>query len=171
MPVCCAVACLAPRQRLIGQSNPSYPDLGRAGASFAIAGNAVESCTIITMSPNALMAEIHNVNHVKQRMPAILAADAIEAWLRGSTDDAHAALKPHPADAMVAWPVSRRVDRQLNSVPLRREVEARGLARSVYNSLSPTKGWLAIRPARRRCWRLRRTSPPVEAAMHKVAHD
>jgi len=47
------------------------------------------------------MAEIHNV---KQRMPAILQREDIEAWLAGSTDDARAALKQYPADAMVAWP-------------------------------------------------------------------
>ena len=75
-------------------------------------GDAIESCTIITMPPNALMAEIHNV---KQRMPAILAANDIESWLSGSADDAHSALKPYPADSMVAWPVSRRVNTPKNN--------------------------------------------------------
>jgi putative SOS response-associated peptidase YedK len=58
------------------------------------------------------MAEIHNV---KQRMPAILAVDDIEAWLAGSAGDAHAALKPYPADSMVAWPVSRSVNTPKNN--------------------------------------------------------
>lgn len=75
----------------------------------SVAGDGTEtlSCTIITMPPNALMAEIHNA---KQRMPAILAADQVDAWLSGSTDDARAALLQYPADAMVAHPVSTRVN-------------------------------------------------------------
>ena len=75
-------------------------------------GTILESCTIITMPPNPLMAEIHNV---KQRMPAILQREDIEAWLAGSTDDARAALKQYPADSMVAWPVSRRVNTPRNN--------------------------------------------------------
>jgi putative SOS response-associated peptidase YedK len=58
------------------------------------------------------MAEIHNV---KQRMPAILAAGDIEAWLTGSADDARGALKQYPADSMVAWPVNRRVNTPKNN--------------------------------------------------------
>ena len=91
------------------------PVFGFAGlwdSSRTDAGEQTLSCTIITMPPNALMAEIHNV---KQRMPAILAAEAIEAWLTGSAGDAHAALKPYPADSMVAWPVSRRVNTPKNN--------------------------------------------------------
>jgi putative SOS response-associated peptidase YedK len=72
----------------------------------------LESCTIITMPPNPLMAEIHNV---KQRMPAILQREDIEAWLAGSTEDARAALKQYPADSMVAWQVSRRVNTPRNN--------------------------------------------------------
>jgi putative SOS response-associated peptidase YedK len=43
-------------------------------------------------------------------MPAILQSGDIEAWLTGSLDEARAALKPYPADSMVAWPVSTRVN-------------------------------------------------------------
>jgi len=75
-------------------------------------GTETLSCTIITMPPNALMAEIHNT---KQRMPAILAADRIDAWLGGSTDDARAALAQYPADTMVAHPVSTRVNTPRNN--------------------------------------------------------
>ena len=75
-------------------------------------GKVLESCTIITMPPNPLMAEIHNV---KQRMPAILQSEDINAWLAGSADEARAALKPYPADSMVAWPVSRRVNTPRNN--------------------------------------------------------
>lgn len=73
---------------------------------------AIESATIITMAANPLMAEIHNV---KARMPAILAREDRDAWLAGSPDDARAALKPYPADLMVAWPVSTRVNTPRNN--------------------------------------------------------
>lgn len=77
-------------------------------------GTAVESCTIITMPPNKLMAEIHNA---KQRMPAMLAAEDIEARLAGSSDDAKSALKPYPDEMMAAHPVSARVKSPKNSDP------------------------------------------------------
>jgi putative SOS response-associated peptidase YedK len=75
-------------------------------------GAALESCTIITMPANPLLAEIHNV---KQRMPAILQSQDVDAWLTGSADEARAALKPYPADSMVAWPVSRQVNTPRNN--------------------------------------------------------
>lgn len=104
-----------------GSKTPFYiscanqPVVGFAGlweSSHAADGDALESCTIITMPPNPLMAEIHNV---KQRMPAILQSADINAWLAGSTDEARAALKPYPADSMVAWPVSSRVNSPKNN--------------------------------------------------------
>jgi putative SOS response-associated peptidase YedK len=64
------------------------------------------------MPANALVAEIHNT---KQRMPAILAVEDRETWLTGSADAAWAALRPYPADAMVAWPVSTRVNKPANN--------------------------------------------------------
>jgi putative SOS response-associated peptidase YedK len=106
---------------LDGSKTPFYitcadqPLFGFAGlweSSRGADGVALESCTIITMPPNPLMAEIHNV---KQRMPAILQTSDIDAWLSGSADAARAALKPYPADAMVAWPVSRRVNTPKNN--------------------------------------------------------
>jgi putative SOS response-associated peptidase YedK len=39
------------------------------------ADGAIESCTIITTEPNALMAGIHN------RMPVILAPESFDEWL------------------------------------------------------------------------------------------
>ncbi|MBX5460122.1 MAG: SOS response-associated peptidase [Steroidobacteraceae bacterium] len=66
----------------------------------------LESCTLITLPANRLLAEIHNTG---QRMPAILREEDHEAWLSGTLDDARAALVPYPEDLMVAWPVSPRV--------------------------------------------------------------
>ena len=82
--------------------------------SVAADGMAVESCTLITMPANPMMAEIHNAKH---RMPAILAADEVEAWLSGSVEDAKAALKQYPEELMVAWPVSTRVNSPKNNGP------------------------------------------------------
>ncbi len=76
------------------------------------ADGAVESCTLITMPANALMAEIHNA---KQRMPAILRRQDHSAWLQGDAAAARAALLEYPAEAMVAWPVSTRVNSPANS--------------------------------------------------------
>lgn len=77
-------------------------------------GDAVESCAIITLPANALMAQIHNS---RQRMPAILRREDQEAWLMGTLDDARAALAPYPAELMVAYPVSTRVNSPRNDGP------------------------------------------------------
>jgi putative SOS response-associated peptidase YedK len=91
---------------------PVFSFAGLWDSSKAEDGTETVSCTVITMPPNALMAEIHNA---KQRMPAILAAEDIEPWLRGSSDDARAALKQYPAELMVAHPVSPRVNTPNNN--------------------------------------------------------
>jgi putative SOS response-associated peptidase YedK len=69
-------------------------------------GTHVLSCTLITTPPNDLMAQIHNE---KQRMPAVLRAEDHDTWLRGSPQEAQAALVPYPSDLMVTWQVSRRL--------------------------------------------------------------
>ena len=85
-------------------------------------GVTVESCTIVTMPANKLMTEIHNVKH---RMPAILAAEDRDAWLRGASEDAFNLLRQYPDDHMVATPVSRRVNTPKNNdVELITPVEA-----------------------------------------------
>lgn len=80
--------------------------------SIADDGTETLSCAVITLPANALMTEIHNA---KQRMPAILAADALDAWLQGSMDDAKAVLRQYPADTMLAHPVSTRVNTPKNN--------------------------------------------------------
>ena len=77
-------------------------------------GTVLESCTIMTMPANPLMAEIHNAPG-KQRMPVILRREDYEAWLSGTVDEARAVLKQYPSDAMLAWPVSTRVNGQKNN--------------------------------------------------------
>lgn len=77
-------------------------------------GTVIESFTIITMPANSLMAEIHNAPD-RQRMPAILLPADRHAWLIGTIDEARAVLKAYPADLMVAWPVSTRVNAPRNN--------------------------------------------------------
>jgi putative SOS response-associated peptidase YedK len=91
---------------------PVFCFAGLWDRSVTDAGDAIESCTIITMPPNPLMAEIHNA---KQRMPSILTHDDIEAWLAGTSDEARQVLKQYPADLMYAHPVSTRVNSPKNN--------------------------------------------------------
>ena len=103
---------------------PHYIRL-KSRAPFAFAGlwetwhppdtAPVRSCTIVTTTPNSLMAEIHN------RMPVILPARAFATWLdpeaHDPNDDSdHLAnlLRPYPADEMEAYPVSRLVNTPMN---------------------------------------------------------
>jgi putative SOS response-associated peptidase YedK len=70
-------------------------------------GEAVESCTILTTTANAVMAPIH------KRMPVILDPSDFPAWLgeAPAPPDALAALlRPCPAEALVAYPVSTYVN-------------------------------------------------------------
>ncbi len=80
-------------------------------------GTLVESCTIITMPANALLHDLHNTGNSPHRMPAILPRAAQEAWLKGSVAEAHAVLKPYPADLMAAWRVSARVNSPKHNGP------------------------------------------------------
>jgi putative SOS response-associated peptidase YedK len=61
---------------------------------------------IVTTAPNALVAPVHN------RMPAILRAEYVRAWLDSKTPrEALAdALEPFPAEQMEQWPVSTAVN-------------------------------------------------------------
>lgn len=77
-------------------------------------GEPVRSCTIITTTPNPLMAEIHN------RMPVILSDEAISIWLdEGATDPADLLplLAPFPADRMEAYAVAPLVNSPANDRP------------------------------------------------------
>ncbi|NNG04738.1 MAG: SOS response-associated peptidase, partial [Inquilinus sp.] len=66
-------------------------------------GERIESCTIIVTQANALVAPIHD------RMPVILAPDDYDSWLDPAAADGRTLLRPYPAEAMEAFPVSPRV--------------------------------------------------------------
>jgi putative SOS response-associated peptidase YedK len=69
-------------------------------------GTAIESCTIITVPANSLVAEIH----ATARMPAIVTPATAAAWLEGDQAQARAVLAPYEAGEMDAYRVSRRVN-------------------------------------------------------------
>jgi putative SOS response-associated peptidase YedK len=85
--------------------------------SFKSDGTVIESCSHITMPGNALMRDIHNAGSHPYRMPAILRQEDHEAWLSGTTDEARKVLVQYPADLMVAYAVSPRVNKPENDDP------------------------------------------------------
>jgi putative SOS response-associated peptidase YedK len=73
-------------------------------------GSYLESCTIITTSPNSLMRPIHN------RMPVILEPEDYATWLHPDPDPMVGLhlLRPFPAEKMTAYPVSTYVNSPRN---------------------------------------------------------
>ncbi len=77
-------------------------------------GDHLETFTIITTTPNELMAPIHN------RMPVILKPGDWAQWLDHSTDNREALselMAPYPAGEMEAYPVSAMVNSPRNNRP------------------------------------------------------
>ena len=104
-----------------GKKQPYYisledqPLFGLAGLwdrSEAADGAAIESCTIITMPANPMMAEIHNT---KARMPAILRWEDHDAWLTGDSLTASDCLQSYPQKLMRAHRVSTVVNSPRNN--------------------------------------------------------
>jgi putative SOS response-associated peptidase YedK len=74
-------------------------------------GNWVETCSILTTTPNAVTSAVHD------RMPVILDPDSYDLWLDPGMRDVSAAsdlLKPYDAWLMRCYPVSSRVNRVEN---------------------------------------------------------
>ncbi len=86
----------------------------RDGSTFALAGLAerwlspdgevLDSCTIVTINANALLAPVH------ERMPVIVPPAAYGRWLDVSGEPPVDLLAPYPDDAMTVYPVSTRVN-------------------------------------------------------------
>jgi putative SOS response-associated peptidase YedK len=75
-------------------------------------GEPVNSFSIITTGPNALMENIHD------RMPVILPRTDERTWLDDTPEqDLLAMLKPFPAEQMTAHPVSKLVNSPVNDRP------------------------------------------------------
>lgn len=77
-------------------------------------GSELESCTILTTTPNDMMRDLHN------RMPVILEPADYEAWLhsdgQGQNDLQHL-LRPAAEEMLAAYPVSTFVNRPQNDAP------------------------------------------------------
>jgi putative SOS response-associated peptidase YedK len=73
-------------------------------------GNELYSYTVITTTPNRLVAPIHN------RMPVILRRDDEDAWLDNKTEPTRlmSLLAAYPAEEMEAYPVSRALNNPAN---------------------------------------------------------
>lgn len=70
-------------------------------------GERVETCAILTTSPNSLMATIHD------RMPVILHQGEFTLWLDRTIDDPQTLQRlyqPYPAELMQEWQVSTAVN-------------------------------------------------------------
>ncbi len=70
-------------------------------------GQIIESCTILTTTPNSLVGDIHD------RMPVIVPPDKYGLWLDPDVNDFEAIrdiLKPHDANVMRRYPVSRKLN-------------------------------------------------------------
>lgn len=77
------------------------------------AGEWLESCTIITTTPNELVAPIHD------RMPVMIPGGRHAEWLdeRTPPEELQALLQPFPADLMRATAISSRVNHVANDDP------------------------------------------------------
>ena len=106
-----------------GPSQPFFIHL-RDGRPFAFAGlwehwegaegSVVESCTLLTTSPNELISPVHN------RMPVILHPADYDLWLDTGIQEAgrlKPLLVPFPSAEMEAYPVSRWVNKPQNDDP------------------------------------------------------
>jgi putative SOS response-associated peptidase YedK len=75
----------------------------------------LDTFTILTTTPNRLMADLHD------RMPVILPPDAYAEWLEPrplASDHLQKLVAPHPADGMEAYPVTTHVNRPANDDPV-----------------------------------------------------
>ncbi len=74
-------------------------------------GEVIDSFTILTCEANDLVRKLHG------RMPVILKEHDYEAWLTGSVADAQILMKPFPAEDMLAYFVSKKVNRSSYDAP------------------------------------------------------
>ena len=104
-----------------GKSKQPYCFEVNEGTLFAFAGiwdrwrdaggNTVDTCAILTTSPNAVTSPVHD------RMPVILDPDSYDLWLDPGMHDVRVVsdmLKPFDARLMRAYPVSSRVNHVAN---------------------------------------------------------
>ncbi len=96
----------------------------RDGRPFAFAGlwehwegpegKAIDSCTILTATPNDLLRPLHH------RMAVVLPSNGYDRWLDPSIQEAEVLqplLRPYPSEEMTAYPVSTVVNNPANDTP------------------------------------------------------
>ena len=71
----------------------------------------IDSFTILTCEANDLVRRLH------ERMPVILKEQDYEAWLTGSVADAQTLMKRFPAEDMLTYFVSTKVNRASYDAP------------------------------------------------------
>lgn len=77
-------------------------------------GTKINSCTILTTTPNELVAKVHD------RMPVILRPEDEQLWLNRAVTDVHAItplLRPYASNELEAYPVSAAVGNVRNDEP------------------------------------------------------
>ena len=77
-------------------------------------GTVIESCTVLTTTPNSLLTDVHD------RMPVILRRDNYDLWLDPGFKDVKAlaeVLAPFDASLMRSFPVSSRINAVANDDP------------------------------------------------------
>ena len=74
-------------------------------------GEVIDSFTILTCEANDLVRPLH------ERMPVILKEQDYEAWLTGSVSEAQTLMKPFPAEDMLSYFVSKKVNRASYDAP------------------------------------------------------
>lgn len=75
-------------------------------------GEVIDSCTILTTSPNSLVSDLHD------RMPVIVPPAKYDLWLDPDVTDFEAIrdiLKPYDAGSMRRYPVSRKLNNSQNA--------------------------------------------------------
>lgn len=110
-------------QKLDGRKQPQFITMNDR-KPFAIAGlwehwesvegSVIQSCTLLTTTPNAVVEPLHN------RMPVILHPEDYNEWLYPDTDPGllRHLLRPYPAEKMMAYPVSTYVNSPANDTPV-----------------------------------------------------
>jgi putative SOS response-associated peptidase YedK len=74
-------------------------------------GSGVQTCSILTTTPNAVTSAVHD------RMPVILEPESYDLWLDPGMHDASTAselLKPFGAQFMRCYPISTRINHVAN---------------------------------------------------------
>jgi putative SOS response-associated peptidase YedK len=77
----------------------------------AAGGGGDPRFTVLTTRPNRLIAAVHD------RMPVIVPAARLDDWLTAAPAEAAALIRPAPEDALIATPVSKRVNSVANDDP------------------------------------------------------